>query len=212
MLYKLRDTVSIFEDNPELLAIPEFAKLLTTNPAAKDETKDRRMRFVALVADRRSPLRTLPERQRREKAAQIAGFPMEGNRVDRNGRDAILGNNEAIEKAIAKYKEYQFDENEETLKTVESQIQEIKDYLKSDKTGAKDYGKALEQAAKLGEKLPSLVEAKQKLESLLNISSEQKPEITTYTVADFNDLPEEEGDTQLSTIDMFHQAQQKREE
>lgn len=212
MLYKLRDTVSVFEDNPELLAIPEFAKLQTTSLNSNDQLKDRRMRFVILVADRRSPLRTLPERQRREKAAQIAKFPMEGNRVDKNGRDAILGNNQAIETAIEKYKEYQFDENFETLQTVNSQIQEIKDYLKSDKKDAKDYGKALEQAAKLGEKLPSLIEAKQKLESLLNISSEQKPEITTYTVADFNDLSEEEGDTQLSTIDMFHQAQQKKEE
>lgn len=209
MLYKIRDQVSVFDDNPELHAVPEFSKLYTTAINVKDSDRDRRMRFVILVADRRSPLKSLPEKARREKAALLAGYGMEGTRLDKNGRDAVSGNVISIEVAIAKYKEYQWDENQDTLDTINAQIQEIKDYMKSDKSKAKDYGKALEVASKLGEKLPSLIEAKQKLESILQVSQEQKPEITTYSSLD---LPEAEGDESLSTIDMFWQNQSKNEE
>lgn len=202
MLYRIRDGVSVFQDNPEMLAIPEFANL-------NSSAGDRRMRFVMLVADRRSPLRTLPEKERREKAARIAGWPMEGNRLDKNGRDAVSGKSEAIELGIKKYREYQYDENQATLDTINAQIHEIKEYLQSDKSQAKDYGKALEQAAKLGERLPGLIEARQKLESILQISTEYKPELTTYSSAD---APEEyfEGESTLNAIEIFNQQQQKK--
>lgn len=213
MLYKLIDGQNTFELNPELLAIPEFARLLTKTATVEDTDRDRRMKFCILVADRRSPLRTLPERERREKAARIVGCKMEGNRLDRNARDWVDGKNESIEAGISKYRELQYDENEDLLTTVKSQIDEIKEYLKSDKKNSKDYGKALEQAIKLGEKLPSLVESLQKLESLLNITSDYKPEIKTYSSLD---LPQEtedgiESSESLSTIDKFHQMNQKRE-
>lgn len=197
MQYKIVQGKSVKELNPELDAIPEFQKLT-----------DRQMTFVIFIADRRSPLRTLPDKARREKATQLSGWGMEGTRPDKNAREVIAGKVESIEKAIAKYRELQWDEDQDTLDTVNAQIQEIKDYMKSDKTKAKDYGKALEVASKLGEKLPSLIEAKQKLESILQVSQEQKPEITTYSSLD---LPEAEGDENLSTIDMFWQNQSKND-
>lgn len=205
MLYKIREGVSVFEDNPELLTIPEFAKLYSTTAFVKNEDRDRRMRYVMLVADRRSPLRSLPEKQRREKATLIAGWGKEGNRPDKNAREIIAGKITPIEEAIVKYREYQYDEHQDTLDTVNKQIDEIKEYLKSDKTKARDYGKALEQAAKLGEKLVGLVETKLKLESLLQISTEEKPEVTTYSSYD---IPEEtlNSDEPLSTIEQYHQS------
>jgi hypothetical protein len=198
MLYKIRQDQSVKELNPELEAIPEFADLT-----------DRQMVYVIFVADRRSPLKTLPDKAKKEKATQLAGWGMEGTRPDKNARTVISGGVPAIEKAILKYRELQWDENQDTLDTINAQIQEIKDYMKSDKSKAKDYGKALEIAAKLGEKLPSLIEAKQKLESILQISPDQKPEVTTYSSLD---LPEVEGEENVSTIDLFWQNQSKNEE
>ena len=191
MLYKIVDQKDCFELNPELLAIPEFGKLT-----------DKQFRVVSLVADRRSPLRTLPDKQRREKACMVAGYGREGTRPDKNARMIIAGQVESIEKAIAVYREYQYDENQATLDTVNAQIHEIKTYLQSDKSESKDYGKALEQAAKLGERLPGLVEAKQKLETLLQVSSEQKPEIITYSSADVPEEYFEEGGQDLPTIEI----------
>lgn len=205
MLYKIRQNDNTFDINPGLHAIPEFDKL--DDPMVNKnfpEARDRRIKYVILYADRKSPLRSLPDKQRREKAAQLAGYKMEGNRLDRTGRDVVAGEFPVIEAAIAKYRELQWDEDQDTLDTVVAQIQEIKDYMKSDKTKAKDYGKALEQATKLGEKLPVLIEAKQKLEELLQISENNKPEIQTFTSQDFSTevLDSEEN---LSTIDMAHQ-------
>jgi hypothetical protein len=200
MLYKIRENVSIFEDNPELSAIPEFAKLT-----------DRQMKFVCLFADRRSPLRTLPEKQRREKAAQIVGYPMEGSRLDRNGRDAVSGKVASIERAIEKYREYQHDENQATLDSTNTLIQTNKDFINSvnsrtdEEKKDKQYGKDLELANKFANQLPSLVESKQKLEALLNISIEQRPDITTYTSSDV-----EEGGQDLPAIELWHQSRQKQ--
>ena len=199
MLYKIRDQVPVTEDNPEILAIPEFAKLT-----------DRQLRFVCLVADRRSPLRTLPEKDRREKAARICGWPTEGSRLDRNGREVVAGGVANIEKAIEKYLEYQYDEHQADYDAIVKQIQEIRDYLKSDKEDTKDKGKALEQAAKLGERLPSLIEAKQKLESLLQVSIDNKPEITTFTSADLPDEYFQEGSQEVPAIEAWHMTKQKQ--
>jgi hypothetical protein len=215
MLYKIRQDQSVKELNPELDSIPEFADLT-----------DRQMVYVIFVADRRSPLKTLPDKAKKEKATQLAGWGMEGTRPDKNARTVISGGVPAIEKAILKYRELQWDENQDTLDTINAQIQEIKDYMKSDKSiplvvkdkvvldsAGKEIRmtnpKNLEIAAKLGEKLPSLIEAKQKLESILQISQDQKPEITTYSSLD---LPEVEGEENVSTIDLFWQNQSKNEE
>lgn len=200
MLYKVIDGQDIFDLNNELLAIPEFKNLT-----------HRQMTFVCLVADRKSPLRTLPEKERREKAARIAGWPTEGTRLDRNGRDVVAGKVPTIEAAIAKYNELQYDEDQVTLDTINHQIHEIRDYLKSDKNEAKDKGKALEQAAKLGKQLPELVEAKHRLEELLQITSDYKPQVTTYTSLD---VPEEylEGNQEVPTIEIWIEQQRKLNE
>lgn len=216
MLYKLVDGKDCFELNPELLAIPEFAKLT-----------DKQFKVVALVADRRSPLRTLPEKQRREKACAVAGYGKEENRPAKNARVIIAGGVESIEKAIEKYREYQYDDNAENLDAINKQIQEIRDYLQSDKA---EYllsngkivldkngdevkfidPKTLKLASDLGEKLPGLIEAKQKLEALLQVPTDQKPELLTYTSADLPDEAFEVGAEELPSIERWHQAKPNR--
>src|SRR5690606_28613191 len=103
-----------FELNPGAKAIEEFNKC-----------SSRQMFFVCLVADRDydSPLRTLPERTRREKAVVIAGYPREGNRPDKNARNLINGKVESVEAAITKYYEIQFDEDKAMLHAINAQIQ-----------------------------------------------------------------------------------------
>lgn len=215
MLFKINQTDNVFDLNPGLHAIPEFAKL--DDPGINTRTpeaRDRRIKFVILYSDKKSPLRTQPEKQRREEAAKLAGYLMEGKRLDKNGRIVVAGEVEVVEAAIKKYREIQFDEDEDTLNTLYAQVQEIKDYLKSDKSVPvvvkgkivlnskgkeikKIDPKDLKMAAELGEKLPDLVEAAKKLESTLNI---EKPlQIPTYTMAD---LPTE-NDEALSTLDSF---------
>lgn len=217
MLYKIRQETSVFQDNPELYAIPEFAKLDSSNmPTLKPgDLGDRRMRFVMLVADRRSPLRTLPEKDRREKAAMISGFPMEGKRLDKNGRDAVNRNVPTIEAAIEKYREYQHDENQATLDSTNTLIQTNKDFINAvnsrteEEKKDKQYGKDVELANKFANQLPSLIEAKQKLEALLQVSTDHKPELTTYTSADVSDEYFEESGQDLPSIELFHMAKQK---
>lgn len=212
MLYRIRDGFDCKEDNPELAAIPEF----------KDLT-DMQFRVVALVADRRSPLRTLSERDRRIKACLISGYGMEGNRPDKNSRNIINKKVESIERAIAKYQEYQFDPEADLIDTLNQQIDEIKEFLKSDKrvpifgddkkpekvTGYRQDHKALESAIKLSSKLVELVKNKKEIESVLGVKEDIRPEITTYTSVD---LPDEtpEGDQNLSTIDQFWQSKEKK--
>jgi hypothetical protein len=214
MLYKIIHDQNVFDLNPEIHAIPEFSKLLTTTANVKEEDRDRRMKFTILVADRRSPLRTLPDKERREKAAKIVGCKMEGNRLDRNARDWVDGNNESIEKAILKYRELQKDENAVALDSKEALIQSNLDFINDinkrtpEQKKDKQYGKDLELANKLAKQLPELYEAKQKLEEVLGKTSENKPELTTYTNLDIPDTVEE-GSESLSLIDQFHLQNKK---
>jgi len=66
MLFKIKDGVDIFEMNDGLQAIPEFIKLSSMQ-----------MKTVALYADYDSPLRTKPDKEKRELAAKLGGYAME---------------------------------------------------------------------------------------------------------------------------------------
>lgn len=209
MLYKIKEGVNTFDENDGLHAIPEFAKL--DDPIVNKnfpEARDRRIKFVILYSDRHSPLRTLPDKQRREKAAQISGYKMEGNRLDRNGRAVVNGEVEAVETAILKYLELQFDENQDSLDSTNKLIRTNREFInhvnnrKDEEKKNRQYGKDLELANKLAKQLPELIEAKQKLESVLQVVIGNKPEITTFSSAD---LPDQvEGSSELSIIDQFH--------
>jgi hypothetical protein len=201
MLYKVRNDHDVFEDNPELHAIPEFSKL-----------SDRQMKLVILYSDLGSPLSTLSDKDRREQCWKVVGGPFEANRPDRNGRNFISKEVKSVEDAIIRYRELQYDEDRDTLDTTIALIQTNKNYIKSineekDQT-KKDYGKDLERANKLAKELPELLETRNKIRDLLGVRQTKPVEIETGTVAD---ISQEllEGDEPLSTLDMVMMSKKK---
>ncbi len=198
--------------NPGAEAIAEFNCLTT-----------RQMFFVCLVADRDqdSPLRTLPETSRRQKAAFIVGYPLEdGVRLDKNGRNVVAGKVESIETAIKKYKELQYDESEALEQALDAQVQEVIYMMTVDKeelcsvetttrtksgdvtTEKKIDGKMLisliRESMKLGAGLPELKEARDKIRSMRPKVENPIGDLMTYTAAD---LSEQDHDDDQSTID-----------
>jgi hypothetical protein len=210
MLFKLRHDEDIFALNPELAAIKEFEQLTPVQMTA-----------VALIADYGSPLRSLPDKDRRAKAAEIAGYGMEGTRLNRNGRSIVYGEVASVERAIKKYREIQYDEDKAMLEAIESQIQEAMELMAMDKkeacriskvTTKKDGTSTSEEyidsvaavklaseAIKLGTRLHELKETKAKLLAIIN-KDETQLGITTYTSADIS-LDETAEDK--STLDLF---------
>jgi len=230
MLFKVLSTFKdapekeFFVVNPGADAIHEFS-ILTT----------RQMFFVCLVADRDpdSPLRTLPETVRRQKAAEIAGYKFEGGRLDKNGRNAVDKKVPNIEKAIAKFTEIQYDSDQASLDAIEAQIQEANMMMKMDKMEAtrkeivkvKQDGsstkesfidvelafKLAEQAVKLGSRLVELKETRQNLLLLIQNKNGETPlnDIVTFTS---NDISEEDfSNTETSTIDMVMAKQRNQQ-
>lgn len=201
MQYKLVSGKDPFELNPGLRAIAKF-----------NELTDRQMFFVILVADTDwdNPLRTFPEKQRREKAAIAAGYLMEadGKRPDKNARDIINGKLDKVEKAIAEYRNLHFDEDEANLAAINQQIQEARELMQMDKEKAanKDYEKAFvlaEKAMKLGQSIHKLVETR---DATLARIKEKKPiliDTLTNTAADVAPDGPEDGDSEESTIDKY---------
>lgn len=213
MLFRITDDECVFDINPEIKAIPEFAKL--DDPAVNSvspDARDRRMRFVILYADKKSPLRTLPDKQRREQAARIAGYHLEeGKRLDKRGRDIVAGNYVTVEAAIKKYREIQFDEDEDILETKRTLIQKNKEYIRSINNekdpNRKDYGRDLKIANEIASKLPDLVKSLKELEEAMK-ANEPKTEIKG--IEKYTNLEEEEDDsTQMSFIDRVMMGEQK---
>jgi hypothetical protein len=210
VIYKIRHNVSIFEDNPGLLAVEKFEKL-----------EDRHMKFVCLVCDPSydNPVRTLPERERREKAAILVGYPLEdGKRLNRNGRDLVAGNKATVEAAIEEFRKLHFDDKQDTLETTRALIETNKQFIKDinaekDKT-RKDYGKDLEKANKFHKELPELIESYQKIEELLKVQYNQKPDFGPQGVGleIIQSVGEETGNEELSTIDQYMANLQKNKE
>lgn len=189
MLFKLKQGEDIKELNPGINAIPEFAVITS-----------QQMTAVALIADYDSPLRKLTPRAKRERAALLAGYPMEsdGKRLDKNGRNIVLGKVESIEKAIAAYEKLEPDEDKESIRGYDNMIQKINDLMNSEKPDD------LDQAVKLSKQLPEIKEARKAIQEKIN-SRDYKPEIETFTSSDLDDV--EEGDEELSTIDRVMQKQ-----
>lgn len=195
MYYKIIAEEDIFKLNEGLLAVVEFKRLT-----------DQQMKYVCLICDpsNDNPVRTLQGKNKKEKALLLAGYKLEpdGKRLNKNARDVADGNIASIEQAIAKFKELHYDKNMDTYQTVSTLIGKNVDYIKEVDSKSKDYGKELDRANKFAKELPELLEAKQKVQALLNVEVNFKPELgSTYTP---NDLPEEtETDEPLSTLDLF---------
>lgn len=196
----------------------------------------RQMFFVCLVADvdYDSPLRSLPERIRREKAVVIAGYPLEDDkRPDKNGRNLINGKVPNVELAIANYREIQYDEDKAMLYAVDAQIKNALDLISRNKEEACTIEKTNEkskvttkyvdmtmvarltvESMKVASNLPAL--RKTKAELLEKIKSTSPiSEITTYTAQDLQDNTDEDfdpDDESSSTLDKFMLKQKQLKE
>jgi NADH dehydrogenase/NADH:ubiquinone oxidoreductase subunit G len=200
MLFKIKQNADFFELNPSALEIKDIG-----------ERTSMQMVCVALYADYESPFRTKPDKERRELAAKTAGYPLEpdGKRLAKNGRDFVAGAVPSMERAIEKYREIQYDENKAILEAYDVQIQEIIALMTYDKSELLEKNPKLamelaEKAAKLSKELPLIKEAKIKIQDMLKMSRDNAPEIKTNTALD---LPEDDGDTPLSTIDKIMSKQ-----
>jgi hypothetical protein len=205
MLFKVHYEKDFHELNPEASAIPEFANLTS-----------RQMMAVALIADYESPFRTLPEKERREKAAKAAGYNLEkdGKRLDINGRNVVDKKVATIEQAINAYRDMQYNEQRAMLEAIDAQIQETMEIMKMPKTEVvkktinkgesviKEYYTPIElaeKAMKLGKGLAELKETKQKLEESVRRDKDVTLNIATSdTIAEVLDDSEQP----LSTLDI----------
>lgn len=196
MYYRIVAGEDIFILNPGLRAVPVF----------KDMT-DMQMKYICFVCDPSydNPVRTLIGRARREQSAILAGYKLEASqkRLEKNGREIVSGHVASVENAIAVFKNLHYDEKTDTYETLSNQIGEIQDFMKTRKVGDP---KKLKQALELGVKLPSLVEAKQKIEHLLSVETTIKPVLgNEKVVIDIPVVEEEEvGDEPQSILDRYH--------
>lgn len=193
MYYRLIAGQDIFELNPGLRAVPLF----------KDLT-DMQMKYVCLVCDpsHDNPVKTLQGKERREQSARLAGYKIEvaRNRLDKQGRDIVAGHNDSIENGIIEFKKLHYDDRIDLYETLVNQIGEIRDFMKERKGDPKK----LRQALDLGVKLPGLVEAKQKIEQLLNVETTIKPQLDGEAqVVTQPNSESSDADEELSTLDAY---------
>lgn len=202
MLFRLKHDVDPFELNPGAKAIKEFAGLT-----------DKQFFFVCLVADvdHDNPLHTLPEKQRREKAASVSGYGMEGKRPDKNARNAINKKVESIEVAIVEYRKLQFDEDKSILEALNHQITEVREFaamdkMKATKNNVKEAMALAKDAQKLSENLVGLLTERKKIQGIIKAKEPSNLGIRTNTAADITEKEseelEEDGDESKSLIDV----------
>lgn len=202
MRFRLKSGVDPFELNPGARAIKEF-----------DDLTPMQFFFVCLVADvdLDNPLYSLPDKDRRVKATQIAGYGMEGTRPDKNARTLISGKVADVEAAILKHRELQPDDDKQALAAVEKQLYEARAFLEMDKQKAsggdgKVHAKLIQDSIKIAQELPKLLQVKQGLVKVIMAKDSVQLGVQTYTAADITEQEAsqmEDGDEPMSTIDVF---------
>lgn len=192
MLFKVQKGKDVFELNPQLKAIEEFATLTA-----------RQMEYVILAFDYKTPFRKMEWQERKKHAALEAGYKLEkeGKRLDINGRNTTEGKVPAIEKARKKYDTLQKDEDYESLLGLSKLIADIRELNNKPQKTVQE----LEKAVKFSLQLPALMKAKKELEDILDrredevtdIGTEEKPaeeEIVLSNLSLLAQLNEEEED------------------
>lgn len=168
MLFKVQKGKNVFELNPELKAIEEFAELT-----------ERQMSYVILAFDYKTPFRKLEWQKRKELAALESGYKLEkgGKRLDVNGRNVVDGKNVGIEKAKKKYNVLQRDEDYETLLGLSKLISDIRELNSRQQKDLQE----LEKAVKFSKELPALMKAKRELEDIVEMREDEITDIGTET-------------------------------
>ncbi len=188
MLFKVKASSNTFELNPGLKAISEFERLT-----------ERQMTYVILSADYKSPFRKLTPDARKQQAALAAGYEMEadGKRLKTTGRNLVNGQTGTVEAAIKRYRDLQYDEDYETLISLNALLTQIRELnMKPDKTAVE-----LDKAVTLNVgKLDKLLETKRKVEELLDMREDEPAELTTAT----NQVPQTTQEENLPLLSQFN--------
>lgn len=159
-MYKVKHGEDVFELNPELKAIEEFARLT-----------DRQMKYVILTTDYLTPFRKLAPDERKHHAALQAGYRLEtdGKRLDMNARNVLAGKDGKIEAAIQYYSKHQKDEDRETYMSICFLISQVRDANNIPNKTLADLKTIVDM--NIG-KLDKLMETKKKLEEILDFREE----------------------------------------
>lgn len=162
---------NFWTDNPEFHAIPEF-----------DKMNSKQMKYIALTYDYETPLRKLRIKERKDRAAQIAGFKREKSRAnvwEQGARDMINGKNKGVERAIEIYGSLQFNIERETLKAFDEQLSE---YISIMNTKNKaDDPKLLDQSIKITKELPKFIADRAELIKSLGLEANEVEEDSKQT-------------------------------
>lgn len=179
MLFKVEHNKDIFELNPELKAIEEFARLTP-----------RQMQYVVLATDYRSPFRKLTIEDRKKEAALSAGYKLEttGKRLDNNARNLVQGKVGNVEAAVKKYRELQRDEDYETLLSLSTLIAQVREANNLPNKNMADLKAVVDM--NIG-KLDKLMKTKKELEDILEMREDEP--LTDQTIASIEDDTVDEG-------------------
>jgi hypothetical protein len=156
MHYKVKATQDIFNSEPGLKGIPEF-----------NACSNRELKFIFLVYDYEGPYRKLELPERLKNAAIAVGYKMEKekNQFDKAGRDAITFRLVKMQKA-REYFMNNIQANDLDLAMLEgynTQLREYTNFLKKKEKKSSETSLAM----KIQEKLPDLVEKRNKLAELV---------------------------------------------
>lgn len=179
MLFLLERDKPVLESNPQFKVFEDF-----------EGCSDRELRYIALVYDYDTPLRSLPLNERKEYAADMSGFKREaGGRLDKNARNTIGGGLPKVQKAIVKYNSLQYDQEKELLNALSVQINQVIDLMKKEDKKDTDW----DLIKKLTPELPRMISQKKELEVVIGYREPEKKD-------------ELEGEP-LSALDLFHLEQ-----
>lgn len=181
MLFKVIANKDIFELNPELNAIEEFSRCT-----------DRQLKWVMLVYDYKTPYKGLRIEDRKLRVALDLGYKLEkgGKRPDKNTRSLIDGKVGTVVAAVNKFKEIQWNEDYETLKSYDMAMEDIRAFIvKPEKTTTE-----LSQSIKFMKELATLQSLRKELRDILGLMDEGVSE-------------EVDVETELSTLDLVNQEE-----
>jgi hypothetical protein len=165
MLFKVTSK-KLYEDNPEILGIAEF-----------DKVDDRLLKWIFFVYDYESPYRKIPFDQRKDLVADKYLFSeTKGTKFDKLCKEALVGKYPPVQKAIAAFKEMQYDDDRETLESIKLGIRDLREMFRMPATTFKE----AKEKADLGGKIRQLAEEKKMLEQLFELrdSSDDGDDVT----------------------------------
>lgn len=154
MIFRLSDK-EFFKDNPEAKSIKQFLDL-----------GDQGMKYMCLVYGYNSPLRKMEMIDRKHKAVANCGFkPTPKGRPSKLQTDLMEMRSSIVKKAYTEYMELQFDADRDLLSAYDEQINEFKCLMRNREKSDKQ----LDQALKIAEKLPKLLETRKQIQDILEV-------------------------------------------